>query len=76
MSLPLSLAIAANDKSLVDNEGTVRNIGAVGGWGQKTRAVASLQTRMRVVASFEDLDSRESMVLDVLVALRSVCSEL
>jgi len=31
MSLPLSLEIVATDKSLVDNEGAVRNIWAVGG---------------------------------------------
>jgi len=42
---------------------------------QKTRAVASLQARMRVVASFEDLNSQESMVLYVLVVLGSVRGE-
>lgn len=31
MSLPLSLGIVATDRSLVDNEGAVRNIGVVGG---------------------------------------------
>jgi len=31
MSLPLSLEIVATDESQVDNEGAVRDIGAVGG---------------------------------------------
>ena len=31
MSLPLPLEVVATDKSLVGNEGAVRNIGAVGG---------------------------------------------
>jgi len=39
---------------------------------QKTRAVASLKTRMRVVASIEAFNSWESMGLYVLAALRSV----
>ena len=40
--------------------------------GQKRRAVASLQTRMRVVAIFEDPSSGGLMGLCMLVALRSV----
>ena len=48
MLLPLSEIVGA-DRSLGNNEGAVRELGAVGGQ-QKTRAVASLETRMRVVA--------------------------
>jgi len=43
---------------------------------QKTRAVASLQTRMRVVASIEVLNSWELMGLNVQAALRSVRSDV
>ena len=39
---------------------------------QKSRAVASLETRMRVVASVKDLNFRGLILLYVLVALRSV----
>ena len=42
MLLLLSLELLATDGPLVDNEGAVRNIGVAG--GDKTRAVASLQT--------------------------------
>ena len=72
MSLPLLLGIVATDKSQVDNEGAIRG----GGWEQKRRAVASLQTRKRVVASFEDRDCGQSMVLYMPGALRSVRSKL
>jgi len=43
---------------------------------QKRRAVASLQTRKRVVASLEDRDCGQSMVLYMPRALRSVRSKL
>jgi len=54
MPLPLPVEIVGTDRSLGDNEGAVRELGVVGGL-QKTRAVVSLETRMRVVASIEVL---------------------
>jgi len=72
--LPLSLEIVGTDRSLDDNEGAV-GVRAVGG-KEKTRAVASLETRMRVVASIEVLNPWGSMVLYMQVALRSVRSGL
>ena len=75
MSLPLSLEIVGTDRSLGDNEGAVQESGVVGGQ-QKTRALASLETRMRVVASIEALNDWELMVVYVLVAPWSVRVEL
>ena len=75
LSLPLSLEIVGTDRSRHDNEGAVRESGVVGG-EQKTRAVGSLKTRMRVVASIEVLSSGGLMRLYVLVALVSPCIEL
>ena len=72
MSLSLLLGIVATDKSQVDNEGAIRG----SGWEQKRRAVASLQTGKRVVASFEDRDCGQSIVPYMPGALRSVRSKL
>jgi len=56
MPLPLSLGIVGTDRSRGDNEGAMRELWVVGGQ-QKTRAVASLETTMRVVASIEVLST-------------------
>ena len=73
--LPLWLEIVGTNWSLDDNEGAMWELGVVGGW-QKTRAVASLKTIMRVVASIELLHSWELVALHGQVALRSVHREL
>ena len=76
LSLPLSLEIVGTDRSRDDNEGAVSESGVVGG-EHKTRAVASLKTRMRVVTSNEVLGSGGSMGgLYVQVALPSARREL
>ena len=56
MSPPLSLEIVATNISLDDNVGAMME---VGGKKQGTRAVASLEMRMRVIASFEVSNPRE-----------------
>jgi len=57
ISLPLSLGIVGTDISLDDNAGAVLEVGRRVG-KQRTQAVASLEMRMRVVASFEVSNSR------------------
>ena len=70
MWLPLSLANVGSDRSLADNVGAM---GELEWWvaNKKARPIASLETRIRVVTSIEDLNFWESIVLYMRVVLWS-----